>query len=75
VSGPVPQGDFLRALGISARLAALTARATPAARERLKSGVERLLDPAQMGTLFKALALTSPGLGTPPGFNAGETGR
>ncbi len=71
--GPVPQGDFLRALGISARLAALAARATPAARQRLESGVARLLDPAQMGSLFKVVALTSPALGVPPGFDALET--
>ncbi|MGH7031719.1 MAG: class I SAM-dependent methyltransferase [Stellaceae bacterium] len=67
--GPVPQGDFLRGLGVSARLAALAARATPAARHRLESGVERLLDPTQMGNLFKAIALTSPGLAAPPGFD------
>lgn len=75
VSEPVPQRDFLRALGISARLARLAARATPAARQRLESGVARLLDPAQMGTRFKVMALVSPGLGTPPGFAAPEPER
>ena len=28
----------------------------------------RLIDPAEMGILFKALAITSPGLATPAGF-------
>jgi NADH dehydrogenase [ubiquinone] 1 alpha subcomplex assembly factor 7 len=28
----------------------------------------RLSHPEEMGTLFKALALTGPGAGTPPGF-------
>ena len=44
------------------------ARATPAQRRQLESGVERLLDPAQMGDLFKVVALASPGLPTPAGF-------
>jgi NADH dehydrogenase [ubiquinone] 1 alpha subcomplex assembly factor 7 len=35
----------------------------------LEGGLERLLDPEQMGTLFKVLALTSPGLSAPPGFD------
>ena len=44
------------------------ARATPAQRRQLETGVERLLDPAQMGNLFKAVALTSPRLPRPVGF-------
>ena len=68
VRGPVPQGRFLAALGAEARLAALAARATPAQRRDLASGVRRLLDPREMGTLFKALAFASPGLPAPPGF-------
>lgn len=70
--GPVPQGRFLQALGAAARLAALSARASPAERERLQSGLSRLIDPAQMGTLFKVMALTSPGLPVPPGFDPAE---
>jgi NADH dehydrogenase [ubiquinone] 1 alpha subcomplex assembly factor 7 len=66
--GPVPQGRFLQALGAEMRLAALAARATPAQRRDLESGAKRLLDPREMGTLFKALALVSPGLPAPPGF-------
>ena len=68
VHGPVAQGRFLAALGAEARLGALSARATPAQRAFLDSGLRRLLDPAQMGTLFKVLALTSPGLPAPVGF-------
>jgi NADH dehydrogenase [ubiquinone] 1 alpha subcomplex assembly factor 7 len=68
VHGPVTQGRFLAALGAEARLGALSAGATPAQRALLASGLKRLLDPAQMGTLFKVLALTSPGLPTPAGF-------
>jgi NADH dehydrogenase [ubiquinone] 1 alpha subcomplex assembly factor 7 len=68
VHGPLPQGCFLTALGAKARLAALSARATPAQHAALASGLRRLLDPAQMGNLFKAVALTSPGLPAPAGF-------
>jgi NADH dehydrogenase [ubiquinone] 1 alpha subcomplex assembly factor 7 len=68
VHGPVTQGRFLAALGAKARLGALSAGATPAQRALLDSGLRRLLDPAQMGTLFKVLALTSPGLPAPAGF-------
>ena len=68
VHGPVAQGRFLAALGAEARLGALSAGATPAQRALLDSGLRRLLDPAQMGTLFKVLALTSPGLPAPAGF-------
>ena len=66
--GPVPQRALLLALGAAQRLAGLSARAAPAQIRQLESGLERLLDPAQMGTLFKVMALTSPGLPMPPGF-------
>jgi len=66
--GPVTQRDFLLALGAEARLAALSRRATPAQREALEGGLARLIDPAQMGNLFKVLALTSPGLPPPAGL-------
>ena len=72
VYGPVPQGRLLTTLGARERIAALTARATPGQRRALDSGVERLLDPGAMGTLFKAIALISPGLPTPPGFDTGR---
>jgi NADH dehydrogenase [ubiquinone] 1 alpha subcomplex assembly factor 7 len=70
--GPVPQGRFLQELGAAARLEILAARASPAERERLQSGLLRLVDPAKMGTLFKVMALTSPGLPVPPGFGPDE---
>jgi len=68
VYGPIAQGDFLRALGAEARLAVLLRHATASQRGALESGLRRLIDPAEMGTLFKAMALTSPGLPTPAGF-------
>jgi NADH dehydrogenase [ubiquinone] 1 alpha subcomplex assembly factor 7 len=68
VHGPVAQGRFLAALGAGARLAALSAPASAVQRGALQSGLERLIGPAQMGNLFKALALTSPALPAPAGF-------
>jgi NADH dehydrogenase [ubiquinone] 1 alpha subcomplex assembly factor 7 len=70
VHGPVPQGGFLAALGAEARSATLAARAAPAQRTELASSVARLIDPAGMGTLFKVLAMTSPGLPAPAGFKS-----
>lgn len=70
--GPLPQGLLLRALGAATRMEVLSARASAEQRQRLESGLERLLDPAQMGSLFKAMAVTSPGLPTPPGFETTE---
>jgi NADH dehydrogenase [ubiquinone] 1 alpha subcomplex assembly factor 7 len=66
--GPVPQGEFLAALGAGARLATLCAAASPDQREMLALGLRRLIDPREMGTLFKAMALVSPGLPAPAGF-------
>jgi NADH dehydrogenase [ubiquinone] 1 alpha subcomplex assembly factor 7 len=68
VYGPVEQGRFLAALGAEARVAALAAGATAVQRGRLESGFARLIDPAQMGKLFKVLAMASPGLPPPAGF-------
>ena len=70
IYGPVPQQRWLRALGAEQRAVVLRARATPRQRQALDAGVRRLLDPDQMGTLFQAIALTSPGLPPPPGFEA-----
>ncbi|MGO1081382.1 SAM-dependent methyltransferase, partial [Inquilinus sp. CA228] len=65
--GPVTQGAFLEALGLRARAAQLQT-ASPARAAEIDAAVERLAGPEQMGTLFKALALTAPGLGAPAGF-------
>jgi NADH dehydrogenase [ubiquinone] 1 alpha subcomplex assembly factor 7 len=69
IHGPVLQRRFLAELGAELRLAALSAQATPNQRRTLAAGVRRLLDPDEMGDLFKVMALTSPGLPTPVGFD------
>ncbi len=64
----VTQREFLFSLGLRERAEAL-ARQSPDAFERIRAGVERLIDPAPtgMGTLFKAMPVTSPGAGVLPG--------
>ncbi len=67
--GPVTQGEFLRELGIELRREALTRDAGATASAIVAAGVERLIAPAQMGTLFKALALCDPRSPPPAGFS------
>ncbi len=62
--GPVGQGAFLRALGIEARAAALGGD------ERVMAALDRLAGDAEMGTLFKAMAIVAPGWPQPEGFGA-----
>jgi NADH dehydrogenase [ubiquinone] 1 alpha subcomplex assembly factor 7 len=64
--GPKPQGEFLTALGLMERAGRLGAGADSAGRAAIRAAVERLAGPDQMGTLFKVLALTPPGLVPPP---------
>jgi len=68
VHGPTPQGDFLENLGIAARANALGAGATPEQARDIAAAYHRLVDPAEMGTLFKVMAVTTPGMTAPPGF-------
>ncbi len=64
--GPAGQGDFLRALGIEARAAALKRRATRAQAAAIDAAVARLTE-GTMGSVFKVMALTAGG-DCPPGF-------
>lgn len=57
--GTVGQGDFLRALGIDLRAQALAA-AAPERAEQIAADRLRLVDPRQMGTLFKVMGLAGP---------------
>ena len=66
--GPLPQGQFLRRLGIDARAAALADGATANTAADIGAAHRRLIDAAEMGTLFKALALNHPNQPAPPGF-------
>jgi SAM-dependent MidA family methyltransferase len=62
------QGALLEILGLSARALALLRGAPDADAEAIVAAHRRLAHPDEMGTLFKALALTGPGAPPPPGF-------
>jgi NADH dehydrogenase [ubiquinone] 1 alpha subcomplex assembly factor 7 len=66
------QADFLIRLGLGERARAL-AQANPAEAGNIARALERLTDPKQMGTLFKAFCAHSPGL-RPAGFGPAGTG-
>lgn len=67
VFGPTPQGAFLEDIGIVRRFEQLAARNTHAAKD-LWPQLDRLVNPDQMGTLFKALAVLPRAVPNPPGF-------
>jgi len=67
VLGPVGQGEWLRRLGLDARLAAL-AKAAPDRAADLRGQRDRLVEPQQMGELFKVMAVHASGWPTPEGF-------
>ncbi|TMJ18177.1 MAG: class I SAM-dependent methyltransferase [Alphaproteobacteria bacterium] len=67
VHGPVGQGEWLEAMGISVRAEAL-AHAAPERATEIDTARRRLTEPDQMGTLFKALAFTAPNWPLPAGF-------
>jgi len=66
--GPMPQGAFLLKLGLASRCDRLLRNATPDQKDAIRAGAARLVDPRQMGALFKMLALQSSGLAPPPPF-------
>ena len=68
VHGPITQGEFLLSLGLLERAGRLGADAAERTRRALRAAVERLAGPDQMGTLFKVMAITRPGM-TPPPFS------
>lgn len=65
-SAPITQNAFLKALGLELRLERLLMSAQENQRAALISGAHRLIDPAEMGTLFKVMAVNSPDLSTMP---------
>jgi SAM-dependent MidA family methyltransferase len=67
--GPVGQGAFLARLGIGRRAERLGDGLGPAEREALAAQIRRLTHAAEMGQLFKVMALTPPDAPPPPGFD------
>lgn len=68
--GPVTQGAFLTALGLFQRASRLAHGRPEAEAGAIMAGARRLAEPAAMGRLFKAIAITPPGFPTLPGFAA-----
>lgn len=66
-NGPTTQGNFLQALSIEHRAEQL-AQKNPSHAKSIRSGLQRLTAPDQMGNLFKVLAITPPTAPAPPGF-------
>ncbi|MFZ1989263.1 MAG: SAM-dependent methyltransferase [Alphaproteobacteria bacterium] len=70
--GPVRQRAFLSEMGIKTRLAALSKHASASQKESIERGVHRLTAASEMGDLFRVLALSSPKLPAPPGFEISQ---
>lgn len=68
IHGPSTQGDWLRAMGIDLRTAALAA-AAPQRAEEIRTARDRLTSCDQMGSLFKVMALTAPHWPQPEGLD------
>jgi NADH dehydrogenase [ubiquinone] 1 alpha subcomplex assembly factor 7 len=68
VASLTTQGALLNALGIEVRAAKLAESLSGAKLAAHQAAVHRLTSPSEMGSLFKALALTPKGQRLPPGF-------
>jgi SAM-dependent MidA family methyltransferase len=63
--GPLTQGRFLFAMGLSERAGILKRHADETGRAEIDAAVDRLAGQVQMGHLFKVIAATQPDM-TPP---------
>jgi SAM-dependent MidA family methyltransferase len=68
VLGPVAQGPFLEALGLSARAEALKRGASLERAAAIEAARARLVSVGAMGRLFQVLGLAAPGWPEPAGF-------
>jgi len=67
VDGPEEQGAWLDALGVNQRAISL-ARSSPDRAEEIFAARDRLVNPNQMGSLFKVMAIRSNDWAKPEGF-------
>jgi NADH dehydrogenase [ubiquinone] 1 alpha subcomplex assembly factor 7 len=74
VHGPVPQGDFLKRLGIEARAVTLMAKASHEVSESISEALKRLVDSGRsgMGSMFKAIGISDPVIETLVGLSDDE---
>ncbi len=71
VAGPVTQREFLVALGVRERAAQLLqGQQNMIAAGQFMTGLQRLIEPDQMGSLFKVMALVGGGQPQVPGFRS-----
>jgi len=68
VSETVTQADFLKAMGIDLRAWQLKMKAGYEEALAIEASLQRLVDPRQMGTLFKVMSLTTSTVKEVPGF-------
>lgn len=68
VHGPVPQGDYLKRLGIELRQAILNKNATDRQKQDIQNSVDRLTGYDQMGRLFKVIGISADPALTLEGF-------
>ncbi len=66
--GPVAQGTLLDRLGLAMRVERLSAGKPQDVADTIQSGAFRIAAASEMGELFRALCISSPGLPAPPGF-------
>jgi SAM-dependent MidA family methyltransferase len=69
VHGPVTQEVFLSELGLMERTEALARAASAEQAAGIRASAARLVDPDEMGSLFKVVAVTAPGCPELPGFS------
>jgi NADH dehydrogenase [ubiquinone] 1 alpha subcomplex assembly factor 7 len=74
VHGPVPQGEFLKLIGIETRAVTLMAKASHEVSEDISSALKRLTGDGRgaMGSMFKVLAVSEPGLTSLAGLSGQE---
>jgi NADH dehydrogenase [ubiquinone] 1 alpha subcomplex assembly factor 7 len=68
VRGIMTQGEFLQAMGLEARTKVLASKVAGEQRTQLVAASERLANPAQMGDLFKVMAVTGGDVPSPYPF-------
>ena len=66
--GPISQADFLMRLGLAERAARLMANATKRQVKDIEAACHRLIEAEEMGTLFKAFAISAGSTIVPPAF-------
>jgi NADH dehydrogenase [ubiquinone] 1 alpha subcomplex assembly factor 7 len=63
------QGDFLKNLGIDYRAEQIIKANDPDAAPKIQKSLKKLINPDEMGDLFKVLGVSFGLYGDPPGFH------